>query len=715
MAAEIADWGDPNGICAFDPNGLPAFPPSGSGGNPGWGGGQIGDAPGFGGGIGAFGDSGGSCGPGDSPCKDPYADSSPVPNVATGTLMVDPSIQLKCKQFGLQISFNYSSQTRTSGPFGQGRNSTVGGYVLSTTGVGQVVTIIRGNLAARPFTKVGVVGGITTYTGSAIDGCTTTLQYDGTKFTEFFTDGMTIDYQSQVAGGNPVTHQLTRLANATGIVSTFNYYTGADARAGLLKNITIPTGNSVTFSYVAGPTVSLVNSVQDWGGRVWTFQYDSGGYLTTYMGPSGCITKYGYSLAGGTVTQIQTITDPRGYTATYSYDATNRVVSIANGGAVLTYTYNTLQTVYTAPSGAKTTYDFNTDNLLTDVKWPTGMISTYTYTGRILSKTQIQSGTIYSVTYDQTLWYITASDDALGNRTTFQYDSFGNLTTQTNPDGGVWTFAYASPSTRRKTGQTDPLGRRSTFTYTGDGYLSSATDPRGLKTTYNYDFAGNLASMVASDGGIWSHTYETLNRLESSTDPLGRTTSYTYNENDKVLSVTDPTGAVMNYHYSGGNCMLAYSFDALNNRNTFTYGRYGKRLTAQDANSKFTTYSYDNMGYLVSVMDAMGNVTSTVYTSAGLKNADIDALGNATTYSYDTSARLVTVMDARGNISTTTYDAKNVTATVDALGNATSYTYDAVGRRTAVKDPLGHITTTNYDVAGQVVSVMDALGNVTSY
>jgi YD repeat-containing protein len=57
------------------------------------------------------------------------------------------------------------------------------------------------------------------------------------------------------------------------------------------------------------------------------------------------------------------------------------------------------------------------------------------------------------------------ADDALGYRTTMQYDLCGNLTTLVDADGNASAFAYATPSNRLRTRAADPLGRVTSFGY----------------------------------------------------------------------------------------------------------------------------------------------------------------------------------------------------------------------------------------------------------
>lgn len=166
--------------------------------------------------------------PPDDPRQHPYR---PLPDPVTGGLTIDPDIVLTAKKFNLALSFYYSSISTLNGPYGQSRSASVNAYVASHT-ADVCVDVVRGNMYSAQYSKVGTAGGITTYTAKT-GGTTTTVTFDGTKFTEYFNTGAQMIYQEQVAGGSPVTHQLIAAVDTSGVRQTCSYGTGADV--GLLQ------------------------------------------------------------------------------------------------------------------------------------------------------------------------------------------------------------------------------------------------------------------------------------------------------------------------------------------------------------------------------------------------------------------------------------------------------------------------------------------------
>lgn len=402
----------------------------------------------------------------------------PAPNPATGELVVDPEIALKAKAFGVAISYFYSSLSDYDAQYGVGRSASVDGHVQSQIG-GNSVTIVRGDFKAYAFSLVGTSGGVTTYVGETQPYSNTTITYDSSGFSERFTDGSILKYQDQLSvGSGTASHPIVAARDARGVTHTYQY--DVYSSTANLRAIQISTGQLVSFVYATGSPTSLLSAVQDWGGRRWTFQYDSQRYLTTITSPQGCMTGYQYSLAGGPVTLLSQITDPRGYATSYLYDSRRRAVTMTAGGANWIWDYSTTgRTVHTSPAGGVRTMQYDAEgNILFD-SLPEGYTVFNEYSNRLLSRAHYPYGTLTSVTYDS-LGRRTASDDALGNRTTWLYDAAGNPTTMIDALGYVWTSIFeGSGATMLLSANVDPLGRRTSYTYTPDGLPLTKQDARG--------------------------------------------------------------------------------------------------------------------------------------------------------------------------------------------------------------------------------------------
>ncbi|MCX6379883.1 MAG: hypothetical protein NT023_10470, partial [Armatimonadetes bacterium] len=318
------------------------------------------------------GNSGGSCG-GD-PSSQTTVDFSPTVN---SNARDERGFSLIAQKFNLAVNFFYSGLSNgTVTEYGRGRNASVRCRITSSTS-SSAVTMTLGDMRNYGYTKVGTAGGVTTYTPVAGNGATSSLSFDGTTFTQYLNNGMQLQYAAQVAGGNPVAHQLTKVADADGVAQTYTY--GSGVEAGLLKTIQTPGGNTVSFIYMASTGTSLVNAIQDWTGRFWTMQYDASRNMTTYQTPMGCITKFGYD-GSNNMTSVQ---DPQGYTTSFTYStipAPTKLTNVNAGSGVWTFTYSGgfSQVKVTNPQFGTMVYGLSGGivTVMTDVS---GSVTSYSY------------------------------------------------------------------------------------------------------------------------------------------------------------------------------------------------------------------------------------------------------------------------------------------------------------------------------------------------
>lgn len=78
-----------------------------------------------------------------------------------------------------------------------------------------------------------------------------------------------------------------------------------------------------------------------------------------------------------------------------------------------------------------------------------------------------------------------------------------------------------------------------------------------------------------------------------------------------------------------------------------------------------------------------------------------------TTYSYDADGNLISTIDAVGNVNQNTYDKLNrLIENIDTLNQKTSYSYDSLGNLLSVVDPLGHKTENKYDARNRVIETI---------
>jgi RHS repeat-associated protein len=266
------------------------------------------------------------------------------------------------------------------------------------------------------------------------------------------------------------------------------------------------------------------------------------------------------------------------------------------------------------------------------------------------------------------VWEITAADSATeavsfytnqqlnlnGYRTSYQYDTLGNLTLVTQ-GAQTRTFSYSS------------LSR-----------LLSANNPESGLIQYQYDNNGNLTRKTDARGVVTTYVYDALNRVTNrnySNEPGGQT----------------PTPNVT-YYYDG------VYYDASNQQQTATGAVKGK-LTSVSSSISRTNYT---------AFDAVGRVLSSQQITAG-KAYD-------QTYTYNLSGALIEQTYPSGRKVKNVLDSNGDLSIVQSKKNADSgywnyarhFTYTAAGAVTSMQ--LGNFRWESTQFNSRLQPVQIALG-----
>ncbi|MFC3572807.1 LamG-like jellyroll fold domain-containing protein [Streptomyces yaanensis] len=384
-----------------------------------------------------------------------------------------------------------------------------------------------------------------------------------------------------------------------------------------------------------------------------------------------------------------------------------------------------------------------------------------------------------SYTYDVTHGNRLLSEtDALGNTTSFGYDTAGFEHTVTDPNGSMTVtghdvrgnivsstscqdqaankcnteyYTYYPDDTTAQLTTADP--RNDQLLTERDGRSASATDNTYL-TSYTYDTAGNQTAITgpAVPGFPNGRTTQTVYSDGTSTYPSADSGVVPAGLPVKTIS---PGGAVNQVSYFA-NGDVASTTDAIGLVTSYTYDGLGQVTSQKSVSDTYpsgltTTYKYDAAGQVTEEDDPQltdrvtgathAAVTTTVYDDDGNTTSQTvaDARGGdrsrTQTWTYDQYDHVATEADANvaagtsyGNTTTYTYDTSgNKTKEVTSAGNETRYTYDAEGNLLTQGlmysgDPVNPQTPTlltessrAYDPAGRLASVTDAMGSTTSY
>ena len=313
--------------------------------------------------------------------------------------------------------------------------------------------------------------------------------------------------------------------------------------------------------------------------------------------------------------------------------------------------------------------------------------------------------------------------DANGGVSTRQFDPLCRLVRTDLPDGAwesriyndfVDAFNTASVEVRTPSadGQEDQwvrthhdgLGR--TWRVESKGPTAEQT----IRTQTEYDPRGNVhrsstpfyASSACVEGEACVNTAQ----------PQWITAQY--DAFDRVVALSQPDGSTTQTSY--GLAQTTYTDENGNTRQETrdVRGNVLERVESDGTRELVTSYSYDAIGNLTTVVDPAGNVSSFRYNSLRKRIESHDPNLGTWHYEYDPGGRLSAQTDAKGQRTTFAYDATNRRTSKTTLANTskrnvTTWTYDEVrdgydnvGRLTTMIDSQGS-QTYNYDQAGRIV------------
>ena len=607
------------------------------------------------------------------------------------------------------------------------------------------------------------------------DGKVIVFQIDGTTVTPRDTDttatltklsGSTWEYTGPddvaelytIANeGGQYIGRLATLTSRGGHTLTLSY------SADRVATVTDDFSRQISFTYASGRLATMT----DPNGEEYTYSYDSNGYLSEVKYPDETpgsssdnpTREYLYEDTSNPGALTSIINENGDVHGSWEYDGSRRAISSERDGGFnrLDFTYNGNGTTTVEEDGGETrAYEFD---IVQNVRRPvsvtassTSELTSYDENGFLESRTG-RNGAQTDYTFDsrgleverieavgtadertiETEWHSTFRVPVLisagTKETSFQYDTFGRLTSATISD--TQTAASRTTSlTYTTTGLVETIdGPRTdvtdeaSFTYSG-GDLVSFSNSAGHVTTFDlHDDVGRVLQMTDANGLVTEYEYDARGRLLTITEtpPIGpsRVTAYAYDGLGQLVNAELPNGMELTYTYTPAR-YLATVTDNFGSYLEFTYDDRGNVEEANTFNSSDTlkrtmSWIYDARSRIETVNNA-GSLTEFVYDNEGNVESEEDPNSNLTTFSYDPLSRVTEALDALSGVTTLEYDRHDqLTALETPNGATTDYTYDALGNLLSIESPDTGTTSFSYDSAGNMVSQTDANSVTVAY
>jgi len=634
-------------------------------------------------------------GPGTANCPNTYV-GDPI-NVASGNFyLTRRDIAIPSRGMGLEITRYYNSMDNTQGIFGKGWRIDYETCLKKKEDSEDIIVVYpEGNIRVFEYTDTGDF--------KSSKGVYDTLfkAEDGTYILKV-QKGITYKYDQ--AGS------LISISDSNNNEIQLKYN-----REGLLSTVISTRRKLLMFSYEG----YRVSSITDHTGRKLKYKYDEKGNLTQVIYPDGGKITYAYDDVG-----LISVTDQNGNTYVQNtYDKNGRVIKQLDhqeNELIIEYDdENRENTFKWLKSGITRVYKYNTDMLVTEVRYDDGSVQKYTYDENLNRNSET---------------------DRNGNTTCKKYDDKGNLIEVTSPE----PFCY-----------------KTKYSYDENGRLIKTVSPGGGEVTFEYDDRGNLLKRTLKNGSRsyseWSYTYDQYGRITSSRDAENNITSFEYGEEDvnKPTLIKDAVGNTFRYEFDKvgrvtaittgyGTVRLRYDdcdrithiTDAEGNIIRLNYDKAGnmtkiiapKQYAEKGENGAGYTFEYDAMDKLIKTIDPLGNVFAVKYDENGNKIKEINPNyynsqkddGIGIEYKYDTNHRRISTIFPDGSMSRTKYDPQgNIIKTISWKdydkdlddGPGMEYTYDEMNRLTQIIDPEGNVIKKYiYDEEGRIVKEIDAKG-----
>ena len=327
-----------------------------------------------------------------------------------------------------------------------------------------------------------------------------------------------------------------------------------------------------------------------------------------------------------------------------------------------------------------------------------------------------------SFAYDSSTGFLNKEIVEPGNAnavtTRYQYDSKGNKTQVTTQVLGQTprsiTTAFDVNGQFPVSVSNDLRHSSTTVTEPKYGNVISQTGPNGLTSTSEYDGFGNAIRTTRADG-----TQSTVETLWADACPT-TVTSAAY----CVITKADGSAPVEKYLDKLNRTIRVVSI-GFNGRKVYTDTRYNNLGQVAQVSRPYyagdaiiwATTTYDDMGRTLQVTEPGPDGTTKTRSVAynGLTTVHTNDAGHQKTSVTNALGKIVSIQEPEGASAIYTYDPLgNLIKTRDAQGNETAITYDLFGRKTGMNDPDMGIWQYSYNGYGELISQTDAKGQTST-
>ncbi|MEO6277528.1 RHS repeat-associated core domain-containing protein [Roseateles sp.] len=450
-------------------------------------------------------------------------------------------------------------------------------------------------------------------------------------------------------------------------------------------------GQVSTFMYDANGNVK---SVVDAAGRTTYATYDAANRPTKTTAPDGSTVQYAFNPAGF----LQSVTDARGLVTRYTYNGFGQLTS------------------KTSPDRGNTTFGYDAGGRLATESLANGVTLSHGWDALNRQTSQTVSGLSEYFVYDEGSYGkgSLTTMAGTGGSVKFAYEAGGRLASQTVlAQGQTLTVGWSYDTSGRLTGMSYPDGQSLTFQYDSYGRLSTVLGNAGnggfvvadsmlyqpaSNQRYAWRFGNGLPRLYTQDadrrltqlnGGTvhglqfgYTPTLDTLASINDTVYGSSESSSLGYDAQDRLNNVLR----------NGAN--QGFGLDASSNRQTHVLNGTTYTYVMDPASNRLVSVTGSNGGTRSFSYDAAGNMTQNAPT------------GTVHTYVYDGFNRLVQVKDGGTVVATYGYGPTNQRLWKSTAAGVTTFVYGSRGQLLYERGPEG--STAYVWLNGEMIGLMRA-------
>ncbi|WP_082036998.1 HNH/ENDO VII family nuclease [Flavobacterium sp. MEB061] len=431
-------------------------------------------------------------------------------------------------------------------------------------------------------------------------------------------------------------------------------------------------------------------------------------------------------------------TDRNGQTFYWEYDTKNRCVHTWGDGGWqegwLEYHPEEGYNLVTDANGAVTTYCYEPNQLVTQIKDPMGNSVFYDYTEFMELYREIdQEGRILGFNYDD-MGNKIATTYPDGTEEMMIYDDQNRPSIAIDPEGQKTIYLYKDQNPHQLKTIIAPDKTSTHFTYNTDGLLATvAKNNNELELIYDEQY--NLIEWRENEKKLKTWEYDHRGRVRAIYTPMQMADYFSYDALDRVRQIVEKDSNVIQFSYDSYDDVVALK----DNKNSikFTYTPLGS-LSTREQNGVKVRFDYDKMEQLVGIKNEDHEAYYFVRNKAGyiVKETAFDGIekkysrnlagevtridhgdGKFTEYEQDALGRITRADYHDGTWETYSYNKNGLL--IEAVNQNVSIYFerDAVGRiiKETQKQQLdanenGITLTSTYNVLGQRINLSTSLG-----